>query len=335
MKFILVAAVAVTSLTGAAAASTLTDVFTSYYAFGDSLTDDGKLGALGAPSLEGRFSNGPTYAEYIAAEFSAVGHDTGNLALGGATGGDVNPAAFSTLSTFAGQITTFTDALTDGFGLPTGPNPPQSQPNGPAPGSNPLVSVLFGANDFFQGQSVIGAADAVADGIRTIGSITSHTFDDFLVVSLPDIGGTPAFSDPSVSAAATAATNAFNERLALNIIDLRNEGYNIIELDSASVVQEILDDVALGGPQYGVTDSTRPCTASMSVNGPSCVDLGVNPDTLLFSDAVHPNGVAQRLLGERAIATIEASVPVPAALPLLLTAFAGFGFVATRRQRTA
>lgn len=331
MKKLLILVGAVAGLATPVSALTLTDAFTSYYAFGDSLTDDGKLGALGAPSLDGRFSNGRTYAEYIADEFTAAGLDTGNLALGGATGGDINPSAFAPLSTFSGQIATFAGALASGFGLPTKLNPPEFRPDGPTPGTNPLVSVLFGGNDFFQGQDMLVAADAVANGIRAIGSIASHTFDDFLVLSLPDISGSPAFAGNAV---AKAASDAFNAQLALNILDLRNEGFNIITFDTDSVTREILADFANGSPLYGVTNVATPCTASMSTPGPSCVGLGLDPDTFLYSDAVHPNGVSQRLLGERVIARVEA-VPLPASLPLMLTVILGFGAAAWRRRRAA
>lgn len=320
MKTILIAAVAATSLAGSVSASTLTDTFSSYYAFGDSLTDDGKYGVLGAPSLGGRFSNGRTYAEHIADEFEDAGLDNANFALGGATASDANlsPEVPAPLNTFSGQIGAFGAAVASGFAA--------------IPGDNPLVSVLFGGNDFFQGQDMEAAADSVANGIRTIGAIASHTFDDFLVLSLPDIDGSPAFAG---SAEAAQATEDFNTQLAMNIIDLRNEGFNIITYDTQSVTDEILADFDNGSPLHDVTNVTEPCTASMTAGGPSCVDLGLDPDTFLFSDAVHPNAVTHRLLGERAIAAVEATVPVPAALPLLLSAVVGFGIAANRRRRVA
>ncbi len=318
MRKILIATVATCGLAMPVAAGTLTDTFTSYYAFGDSLTDDGKFGSLFAPSLGGRFSNGRTYAEYIADEFTDANLDSGNFALGGATASDtnLNPDLPASLNTFFGQIGTFAGAVTGSL---------------TSPGDNPLVSVLFGGNDFFQGQDMTAAADSVANGIRAIGSIASDTFDDFLVLSLPDISGSPRFAGDPI---AKAASDAFNAQLALNIIDLRSEGFNIITFDTDSVTQEILADFANGSPLYGVTNVTTPCTLSMAVDGPNCVADGFDPDTYLYSDAVHPNGVSQRLLGERVIATVEA-VPVPAAMPLMLTAALGFGAAAWRRRRAA
>lgn len=342
MRTTLTAAVLAATIALPAQAGTITDTFTSFYSFGDSLTDDGKFGALTAPSLDGRFTNGLTWAEHIEEDFIAAGHDTGNLALGGATAGPVNLNPAGPLSTFGGQVATFTGALAAGVGLPTKILPTlQTKPNGPAPGSNPLVSVWFGANDIFQGFNPIDAANSVADGIRAIGSIAGQSFDDFLVMSVPDIGNTPAYSGAG-AAAATAATNLFNAQLWLNIQDLETEGFNIIGFDSNSVTQAILDDIAAGSLEFGVLDATTPCTASLSAAlipgappAPSCVDLGIDPDTLLFVDAVHPNAVAHELMAKAATAQIEASlapVPLPATLPMLL---AGLGLVGLIRRRSA
>lgn len=147
----LVAAFMVVGFVTGGSASSVTDIYTSYYAFGDSLTDDGKFGMLAPPSLGGRFSNGPTYTEHIADQFIAAGLDTGNLALGGATGGPVNLNPAGPLSTFGGQIATFTNTLANGVGLPTSADFSTTKPTAPAPGTNPLVSVLFGPMTSFSG----------------------------------------------------------------------------------------------------------------------------------------------------------------------------------------
>lgn len=312
-----------------ATADTITDRFTSYYAFGDSLTDDGKFGALFPPSLDGRFSNGRTYAEYLADEFQAANLDTGNLALGGATGGDVNTRPLGPLGTFAGQIETFAGALSFGFGLPTAADFTAAQPNAPTPGTNPLVSVLFGGNDFFQGFDVVAAADTVADGIREIAALGGGLFDDFLVIDLPDVGGSPAFADPAASAFATAATNAYNTQLKSNIVDLRSEGLSITYVDASLIFDDILADALSGGAVTGITDLGA-CTASLSEPGPSCLDLGIDPNTLAFADGVHPSGSAHEFFGQ-AVVTRVAAIPLPATAPLILFALAGMGWAGRRR----
>lgn len=344
MKHLTIAVTLAFGTAGAASAGTIADVYTSFYAFGDSLSDDGKFGALDPPSLEGRFSNGKVWAEVIADRFEAAGADTGNLAQGGAvTGSDIADPA-GPLATFGGQIATFAGALATGTGLPTQVLPtPEFAPAPPSPGDNPLVSVFFGANDFFQGGDMGAAADSVAAGIRAIRDLGAN-FDDFLVLSLPDIGQTPAFAG-SGAAAATAASHAFNARLAGNVAGLRAEGLTVIEVDTQSAFQEILDDIATETFEFGILDATTPCTQDIGApldpevsNPGNCVANGIDPDTLLFADAVHPNRVAHRLLAEEAIAAVEnriAAVPLPAALPMLVLALGGLGGVGgvARRRR--
>ena len=341
MKSIFYAAAIAVGLAGSAHAASFTDAFTSFYSFGDSLSDDGKFGQLDPPSLGGRFSNGLVWAEHIEDQFIAAGRDTGNLALGGAVAGNINLNSTVPLATFAGQVATFANSLQTGIGLPTRVLPSvQVKPNGPNPGANPLLSVWFGANDIFQGFNPILAADAVANGIRALNAINTAVFDDFLVVALPDLGKTPAFAGAG-AADATFATNLFNAQLAMNIRKLRQEGLNIIAFDPDNVVQKILEDIDAGTFQFGIVDAENPCTLSIgapldpnTTNPGSCLDLGIDPNRLLFVDGVHPNAVAHSLFAQdvrRAIDGNLAAVPLPATLPLMAVVLAGFGFVARRR----
>ncbi|MEP5760726.1 MAG: SGNH/GDSL hydrolase family protein [Litoreibacter sp.] len=341
MKTTLLAATALTVLAVPASARSVTDIYTSYYAFGDSLTDDGKLGALEAPSLEGRFSNGRVYAEFIADEFANAGLDTGNLALGGATAGDTNLLSTEALATFGGQVDVFQGSFLSGAPLPIQVLPTLTfglEP--PVPGENPLVSVLFGANDIFQGGNPFEAADAVADNIRDLASTPGGAFDDFLVLNLPSFANIPAFAGNEANG--FAVTAAFNGQLAANILELEDEGLNIISFDTDGVFQRLLDDIDLGGTEFGILDGTTPCTVSISANldplfsNPfNCVEQGIDPNTLLFVDSVHPNAVAQALVGSELLSILDAEVapvPLPAAAPLYLLALTGMGVVARRRR---
>lgn len=343
MKQMLCAVAVAIGLTGAAQAASFTDAFTSFYSFGDSLSDDGKFSQLDPPSFEGRFSNGLVWAELIEDQFVAAGRDTGNLALGGAVAGDVNLRSTAPLATFAGQVATFAGSLASGFGLPTKVLPTlKFKPSGPAPRDNPLLSVWFGANDIFQGFNPIDAANAVARNIRSLNAIDTSVFDDFVVFGLPDLGQSPAFAG-SASAGATLASTLFNQQMAANIWSLRRDGLNIISFDPNNVLQLILDDIAAGSATYGILDATTPCTLSVGAaldptftNPGSCLDLGIDPNSLLFVDGVHPNAVAHSLFAdevERAIATNLSTVPLPAALPLMLVVLTGFGVAARRRGR--
>lgn len=283
--------------------------FTSYYAFGDSLSDDGKLGQLAPPSVGGRFSNGPVWTEIIADRFRDARKETRNYALGGATAGDTNTtdysgggtvppaqvAALTALSTFKNQATTF--AATVGNA-----------------GSNPLVSVLFGANDFFQQLGTpefnpIKTAGEVIDGIRAVAA-TGAQFDDFLVSNLPDISRTPAFNaelvvaratlaalklDPTAepadiilaeaaiatlsgrAAAIQGASLLFNSELENGLRDLEtDDGLTITRVDQFSFFNDLIGRA----DSLGIVDTIFPCTTSLRVlqiEG-NCSFVGLNSD---------------------------------------------------------
>ncbi len=304
-------------------ATTMTDVFTSFYSFGDSLTDDGKFGLAGAggllepPSFGGRFTNGLTWSEYIEDDFAAAGADTRNYALGGATASPTNFLNPGPLATLAKQIEAFTFELLSPLA-----SPPLN------PDTNPLVSLWFGANDIFQGQSATAAADFVTAGVRSIsalGSAAGTMFDDFLLMSLPAIPGAPGTAE------------AFNTQLSQNILGLRNDGFNIITYDPTLATNAIIEDTLFNGAQeYGITELLRPCAISFTDGDPaSCLDNGEDPNTYFFADTVHPSAPVHLLTAQQVTANIDASlsaVPLPAGLPLLLVGVGAFGAMRFRRR---
>lgn len=313
---------------------TLTDAFSGYYAFGDSLSDDGKLDGVipfASPSVGGRFSNGPVWTELLADQFAAAGSQVINLAIGGATaiGPDLGAAAGpNRLFDLQGQVGQFTDIGTLG---------------GIFSGSNPLVSVWMGANDLFDildpfvstTFTALDAANAVAAGIRGIAAVGAQ-FDSFLVVNMPDLGRVPAFStllgDPSsfglAATAATALSNAYNAQLALNIDALRADGLEVLTFDANALFSEVLNGNTAGDlAVFAGMDLRNPCTVSLTNTlFPSCD----NPDQRLFVDGVHPNRIAHEVIAARVVSAI-APVPLPAGAPLMLMAFGALGLVTRRR----
>ena len=334
------AAVAAASLSSAQAST-----YSSYFAFGDSLSDDGKgLTALApVPYSGGRFSTGPVWTEYLSDLFEGRGLQTENYAVGGATAGNVNasdpdyiafdavnpdpnaPDVFN-LGTFQRQIGVFTPIA-----------------NAAALGDNPLVSVLFGSNDIFQGQNPVQAATDVLAGIRSINAIDPTRLDSFLVSNLPDFGSTPSFLG---SAQASAASGAFNATLEAGLQSLEALGIEVIRLDQDSFLDGILADPAA----LGLTNTTEACVqpsdASTNFPGANCTIVGFdasgNPiyqadlaEGYLFLDDVHPNGTVQAAFAQEAIASLGTSltpVPVPAGLPLLMSGIALFAFAHRRKK---
>ena len=309
--------------------------FSSYLAFGDSLTDDGKAPFLAPPSLDGRFSNGITYAEHIAADFMNQGKATANFAIGGATAEIDNEIVYPTaeataIGTFAGQVAALDLAKT-------------LSPLGAAIGSNPLVSVLFGANDIFQdlGEGAIigdigrGAANAVKAGIESIAALGSE-FDDFVVINLPDLTLTPRFSGSPAGPLAQAETVAFNAQLATNIDMLRGDGLTIFEVDQDAFLRNIISNPT----DFGFANVTEACTADITVlsfDNCSYTGTGVDfdlslADSFLFADSVHPTGPAHAAFANEVRAALT-PVPLPAGLPLLVIGMMAFGVL--RQRRTA
>lgn len=311
----------------AALAAPYDDPFTSIIHFGDSLMDDGKFGELFPPSLGGRFTNGPTFAELLSEDFTEDGKPSFNFALGGATAEDDNendfPPEADPFKTFSAQIGTFA-ATAAGF-----------------VGDNPLFNVLMGANDILQdlGESpTVGqdAANAVKAGIEAIGAINSN-FRTFVVGVLGDPTLTPRFANSPFGALAQATTEAFNAQMALNIDMLETAGFEIVTFDLDAGLAPIFDDPGA----FGILNTTDPCTATLlELSLPNCaidpftfeIDLAA-VDAFLFVDDVHPNRIAhEELAQEFRSAVAGAAVPLPAGLVLALS---GFGAMALARRRAA
>ncbi|MEP4196514.1 MAG: SGNH/GDSL hydrolase family protein [Aliishimia sp.] len=328
----LLAALTVSAAATLPAASVQAETFTSFYAFGDSLSDDGKLG-LPEPYFEGQFSSGPVWSEIIGKRFEDHKLHYQNLALGGATAGDANtnsngdlsdgeyPTAALPFANFGSQISLFsTFALTA------------------ITQDNPLISVLFGANDIFQGGNPIDAANAVADGIKQIADLAPK-FDDFLVSTLPELG------DPVGSSGFTIA-GAFNATLDARLMGIEFDGINIIDVNQNAFQSEFFPTL----PSLGVTNFASPCLVDATATTPAsdCTIIGfeadgVTPirdlsiaDTFYLIDSVHPSGPVQQGFADFAIAAlgsgIPAPIPLPAGLPMLL---AGLGAFAVVRRKPA
>ncbi|QJF49921.1 SGNH/GDSL hydrolase family protein [Roseobacter ponti] len=356
MRKLLLSAACFAALGTAAPAASVFDAFTSFYATGDSLSDDGKLGdALKAPSVDGRFSNGPVWTEIIAENFAV----DFNFALGGATAGDINATDYSA----GGTVTD--PQLSQLVSLSTFGNQAQVlSAFAGSSGDNPLVSVLFGANDIFQGltagtltpEGVRAVAASIADGIRDIQTLGGAQFDDFAVANLPDIGAIPAFNLPVLAAqgelalldatdapadqvaaaqealnsalanqaAASALTSIFNGALSTELDALRADA-SVYLIDQFTYFNDLLADPS----RLGLLTGTLPCTFNLRADPAvgDCIVVGVNPvtgeplvveeiaDLFLFIDPVHPNRIVQADFAEFAAGEIARQSVSPVPLP--------------------
>jgi len=285
--------------------------FTSFWALGDSLTDDGNLFAAtggttpAPPYFDGRFSNGPVWAEHVSTDFEARGLGAENFAFGGATVGP-NPA----VPNLGGQIQNF--ALGSQGRL----------------GARPVASLWFGANDVIAGVDAgaarafgRAAANGVAAGALELAALG---VEDVVIFNLPALDRTPffdLFGTPEAAERARRGTLAFNRTLDVRIHELRGTGLNVIEIDMYGLFNALLDDPT----QFGVLDATNPCYV------PDAFYCGEPAaQALAFFDPVHPNSVIHSAIADVVRGEV-APVPVPAPVLLLLVGMFALGAVARRR----
>ena len=265
---------------------------------GDSLSDNGNLSALTGGRFpgpnpfyfNGRFSNGPVWAEFLhggpMSAFYATGATTGNVntAIGGArTDVSVGPA-FG----IPQQITDFRNA-------------------GGTIGANDLVTLWGGANNIFQGGSPITAAQAQTINLnRLIGpEFGARTI---LVPNLPNLGGTPEAPNP---AAGLQATLAFNQTLdqGVRAAAAANPGVNIVQMDVFASNQ-----VLLANPRaFGFTNVTDRCQTPPTICS--------NPDEFVFWDAVHPTARVHELIALYARLLLATEEIAPTVAPLAESSF--------------
>ncbi|MEO1498678.1 MAG: SGNH/GDSL hydrolase family protein [Planctomycetota bacterium] len=251
--------------------------YTGLVVFGDSLSDVGNTSAStfglqpGSAYFDGRFSNGPVYAERLADGLGLdpvvrSGAGGRNYAFGGAeTNG---PGGFVGL--FLDSLVEQVDDYVGGIG---GADP------------NALHVVFIGANDLFNGQS------SVATPLSVISTQLDRLVDagarQVLGINLPLLGLTP---DNLGNAGLSAATAGFNAGLATlyDTLETATPGLTIHRLDVATLFSRLV----AAPSAWGFTNTT-----SQGINAADAAGF-------VFWDGVHPTREAHALLGEAAIRAV-------------------------------
>jgi phospholipase/lecithinase/hemolysin len=353
--------VGVAGCAGAAQASLFSDIVF----FGDSLSDTGNVLALTTafapppfpnfPAAPGRFSNGPAWVETLAA---GLGHG----ADAAPTRLLFNGAAVVPIGAPAGNNFSYGGART-GLGGSAGPTTGIlgqliAWNGGPFAGTltrgadpNALYVVVAGANDLRDARSANPGGSAAEDLARTaaaagtatnvantVGLLAQAGARHFLVATLPDLGKTPEAVGLGVVAASTDVTLKFNAALAaaMGFLDAQflaatGQDLDIDTLDLFGLTEAVVNDALNnGGAAFGITNITAPCINPVAPGAyyfPGSTD--VNCAVSLFSDPLHPSGIAHRLIGEAAILAV---LPVPGSMMLVL--LAGAALAAARRRRS-
>jgi outer membrane lipase/esterase len=326
--------------------------FTSLYFFGDSLTDTGNvysgttvlsrytLGAVPrhptAPYAEGRFTNGPVWAEHVAAHLDRPQDALpGGMSMGwfGRLGGSGNNYAVGGARTDSGGALGLLD-----IALPTGIFEQVdfylSKTGGIAdPGG--LYFVFGAGNDLRDAARIADPNERMQAsqqaGINLAYSVQRLYFAgarQFVLINSPDVGLIPESIGDGVTAAGTDASVQFNTWLGLYAAYLPTvPEFSLHFFDLFGLHHELI-------AQRGF-EAIRPCK-----NGPAELC-----EQTLFFDSIHPTAwvheiigarIADQLLGASSAAYLSSAAaeqvhaPEPSTIVLILSAAAAL-FVVRRK----
>lgn len=294
-------------MTGAAQA-----VPSNMFVFGDSLMDTGNLYTattggvpVSPPYFNGRYSNGPLFAELIAGTYgitltpSLLGGNNFSWA-GAQTGTGVSSGFIPNVQT---QINSYLSSV-GGIADP-----------------NAVYWIEGGGNDVLQAAQSGNVAAAIAGIVNNISNeiltLYGSGADNFVIVNVPNVGATPLVQSLGSAAAAdaTAIAMGINQGLLQDLTIIRGAlpFLNLEVLDLFS-----LGDMVAANPlAYGFTNTTDACLTGTS--------LCANPDQYLYWDSFHPTAAVGRLVA-------SFYIPEPSTLLLLLLPIAAIGF--SKRKST-
>jgi phospholipase/lecithinase/hemolysin len=277
--------------------------FNELIVFGDSLSDQGKLFRERGPAflpqgaVNGRFSNGDIWVDYLAPTLGISSTQIQNFAFGGATTGRVNlgnavplPPSTPPLSSLPG--------LLDQIDKAKATLSPTTKANPKA-----LYVVWAGANDFLTlPTDTIAAVQAVAESVKNIAkSVTSLAglgAKTIAVTNLPNIGLTPLAAERNLQTQGTIFSTVFNTLLQGTLGTLEaNLGVDLVQVDAFSLVQSI----ATRPSEFGFSNITTP----LFDQNPA----PANPDAFAFADDFHPTTAVHRLVADTFKRSLSSPTP--------------------------
>jgi thermolabile hemolysin len=265
--------------------------FSNLVVFGDSLSDVGNISQATFGSTpgqfywNGRFSNGPVYAETLATGLGlpALNRSTASggtdYAYGGAkTTGTGFPDYF---------VVQDVDDQVNGY---------LSSHNGTA---NTLYVVFAGANDLLDGQTnmslPVGSLQTSMERLYTGGA------RQFLVINLPPLGYTPRYNgSPSTITTYNTRSQQYNAALATMLTGFKSShSIALSQLD----VYSLVNDARANQQLYGLTNVSASAAPGLSPGDTSydTSQLAPNPNEYLFWDDLHPTAAVHLILAHRAL----------------------------------
>lgn len=286
MKTLCIALLAALLATGPAGAAS----YSAVYAFGDSLTDAGNdwtatrhAEPFSPPYSNGRFSNGPVWAQDIAA---ALGLPALKPSLLGGT-----DYAFGGAQTGATGVHTLAPmdlpAQLAEFALNSKGHAPSSALYLLSIGGNDMMAAVAAQPDTAaQAKLVSQAASNAAAFVAGLAALGAR---HIAIMNVPDLGHVPAVDGTAAAAAlGTSLASQFNAALAAKLLPVKL----IFGAKIATVNAYALLDQAIASPAaLGFANVTKPCwTGGFNVLAPGtlCAVTTAGQDKYLFWDSVHP-----------------------------------------------
>lgn len=269
--------------------------FSKLVVFGDSISDDGNLfGATGgaippAPYyVNGRFSNGPVWVEFLAEQLG-LADDLENYAFGGACSGRESYVSFA-------------------YGIPGLPGLQDeidmfAHASGGRADPRALYIVQAGANDIFlwtesgMPDSLSDFADQVARNIAdAVTRLKKMGARHILVADIADLGLTPDAQAGGFEELLSVVTQTVNTAVLAKLKTNKHcPGPAVDFFSMYAAMHAIVDDAAL----FGFSNVTYPYL----------VVLAGDPDGFLFWDGVHPTTMGHGALADFAYARLTQLYP--------------------------
>jgi phospholipase/lecithinase/hemolysin len=347
-QFTRIAAAVAVSACALSSAPVYATSFTNLVVFGDSLSDPGNASALsfgafpGTPN--GRVSNGPVAAEYLAASFGASTIKGWALPVG-----DPVPAGANNFAVVGARTIgtgNYRVQLNDPPGLgtafpalaETGVSKQIERYNPAGFDPDKTLHLLWSApNDFFAGIDVqykLGipvdfpalAEDVVLSLGDHIGALVAKGAKHILVPNMPDLGLTPEALalGPSFAGLATSLTDGFNAGLDTLLgqagAQLAPLGVTLYDFDTAGLFRNVVAHPAA----FGFSNVTEQCVLSAAALQSNCAGY-------FFFNGVHPTTAAHETLAKG----FAAAVPEPETYALFALGLVAVGWAARRRAMQA
>jgi phospholipase/lecithinase/hemolysin len=324
------------------AAPALALPLTNVYFFGDSLTDTGNVQEVYAPLPKppgaplvvpgapydpgGRASNGPVYADVLAAGlgFSALASARGgdNFAFGGAR---------TRYQLFGPPFLGIIDQVA-AFNARPGPADPNALYVLWA-GSNNLQDIFLGRTTDALGNPIPNPPQTLGDIQLMISNLYAEGARTLLVPNVPDLSRVPRLtevSDPATEAMARMFVQSFNAGFdaTLNGIEAALPDLRLIRFDSFAA----FNDIILNPGAFGITNTTDRCYTGDDLSFTGGGTVCANPDEFFYWDGIHPTTAVHQELGRRMLAAVlAATVPEPSPLALIAL-FLALGWASVRRS---